>query len=372
MFIVLFTITAIGLIMMTANELLSNSRIVQSINEIKESMKLLDSNIQETYYEGNGSVRKININFHDAYYTVHSNDDTIEAKVSGPTVLEYFSRRIEGNLITISGGDVDCYRDGNYLIMKNSFLKLNFTSFGSVSDQTLVDTSKILNSIEFEGEAIDFVNTSIMINDDGSTSVGNGYVDLLETGNSRPFCTVEAFVNSSTPYRVKYTLFSGTDFIFINIISDGLNVSERFDFKNKTGFSVKGSSKYLSYVSSSKVFSILLDGSNLLSLDNSTYISNGYLINSFLLKQDIEGNGLLLIFTNSSYTEFENKVKCMRYDKIPQTRFGKIFFSVPNEANFYIVLLYDNIDLENSLRWKGGSHDIIIMNDDERIKLKIS
>lgn len=372
MLIALFVIGALVLILNFSRDLIDRSQTTQTLREVLDIISLIDSSIKDVVLEGNGSVRYLDISIPDGFFEVSPNEDLIEYRLKGPVIFEYLSRKKSGNIYSISGGDVECFESGNYIIMKNSFIEVNFTKFGSKENHITVDTSKIINWIKTinANSKIEFVNTSITIDDDATTRIGTGYVTLLKERDDGPLCIVEAFLNTTPSYKVRYILFSGADFMLIKVITNGDRIEETFDFKTTAGYDIYKRNDFLAYYNTTYLFSPLFLGSYLISIKNSTYIS-GDTIQSFGITQDIEGNKILLIFTKTTLEDFEEELKGVRRFGMENTRFGRFSFTVPDETNIYLILLYYTIDLDNVVRWGRGSHELSFRNDDGRIKVGV-
>ena len=208
-------IVAIGIVLNIGNPIISKSQTSAQIQEAEEIMKHLDNYIKEIASEGNGSSRIFSFTASGGSFVADAREDSIQFKINGPRTMEYLSRKKRGDLYTISGNDVDCSATANNLIMSNSRLNITFQKKGSSSGWVAINTSQnILNITQRDlGITVNFTNTSIMINDDSTTSNGTGYSEILRTGDNRPFCIAHFHINSSVEYDIYYTLFAGADFL---------------------------------------------------------------------------------------------------------------------------------------------------------------
>ncbi|MCD6092812.1 MAG: hypothetical protein J7J38_02205, partial [Candidatus Aenigmarchaeota archaeon] len=208
-------IVAIGIVLNIGNPIISKSQTSAQIQEAEEIMKHLDNYIKEIASEGNGSSRIFSFTASGGSFVADAREDSIQFKINGPRTMEYLSRKKRGDLYTISGNDVDCSATANNLIMSNSRLNITFQKKGSSSGWVAINTGQnILNITQRDlGITVNFTNTSIMINDDSTTSNGTGYSEILRTGDNRPFCIAHFHINSSVEYDIYYTLFAGADFL---------------------------------------------------------------------------------------------------------------------------------------------------------------
>ena len=194
-----------------------------SINSVKfdegiRTMRLIDNYIKEVNNEGKGAERILKTSS-PGEFVVNPDDDSIRFGLeSSAELMEYFSRKLEGDLLYISGSDVDCYDDGN-LTLENSFIKASFQKVSESDPLADIDTKDNIQLIEEKtyNTVIYPVNSSITIDDDPASSSGNGYSEILKSGYNLPQCRVHFFVNSTVSYDIFYTLYSGADFLVIDV-----------------------------------------------------------------------------------------------------------------------------------------------------------
>jgi len=363
MFIALFVIGALVLVTNFATDILEKSRITHNIMEIEEIMKSIDISIKQVYQEGNGSIRKIPIFVPEGEFVVDRNENSIKYSIEGPVIYEYLSRSEEGDLFRISGADVKCYTNGSYLIMENSFIRVYFSKVGSSSLWSPINTANNIEKIELlkSSATINITNSSVILDDDTSTSSGNGYSQILKDGEKVPYCITYFFINSTRQYEIKYILFAGADFIVQEVISDeckGCLVTENFAFSPLEGSQTKKGDVYLSSYNNT-LFSVVFTGSYLREIDNEGYGASDQL---FTIKQDLLDNRVLIVATNSSLSNFEEKIPTVKSEKILSTRFGNFDIDEPQKTKISLALIYDYINITKSLRWGSGSHTLTIKN----------
>ena len=194
-----------------------------SINSVKfdegiRTMRLIDNYIKEVNNEGKGAERILKTSS-PGEFIVNPDDDSIQFGLeSSVELMEYFSRKLEGDLLYISGSDVDCYDDGN-LTLENSFIKASFQKVSESDPLADIDTNDNIQLIEEKtyNTIIYPVNSSITIDDDPASSSGKGYSKILKSGYNLPQCRIHFFVNSTVSYDIFYTLYSGADFLVIDV-----------------------------------------------------------------------------------------------------------------------------------------------------------
>jgi len=220
--LVLIVISLWAVVINIGNMTIASSKVYVNYNQAERILKYIDNIIKEVVLEGNSSVRE----FHPSSgeFKVIGSENSIETSIVG-NVIEYFSRKIEGNLVKIAGADVNCYKgdidnDGDLdLVMENSFLKAGFQYIEKTNPMSGINTQHNIIYLEEKsyGTIIIPTNSSIVIDDNPTTSYGVGYSEILKEGRSRPVCIVHFFVNASLSYDIYYKLYAGADFLVIDI-----------------------------------------------------------------------------------------------------------------------------------------------------------
>ena len=194
-----------------------------SINSVKfdeaiRTMKMLDNYIKEVSSEGAAAERVLKVSS-PGEFIVNPEEDSVQFSLeSSAELMEYFSRKSEGNLIYISGSDVNCYVDEN-LILENSFIKTLFQNIPRTEPLSVLNTKDNIQMIEERtyNTIIYPEDSSVVIDDNPASSSGSGYSEILKKGYSLPSCSVHFFVNSTVSYDIFYTLYSGADFLVIDV-----------------------------------------------------------------------------------------------------------------------------------------------------------
>jgi hypothetical protein len=212
-FVIAIFVASIALVLSAGMPVLDMSMKSAELNDAVDTMKTIDNYLKEVSSEGEGSERILDITS-PGEFVAEPLDDSIQFAIEAPELIDYFSRKKEGNLLYIAGSDVDCYDNGN-LTMENTFIKIAFQKVSR--NKGTLDTSNNIQLIEEKtyNTVVYPSNSSIMIDD--SHLVGTGYSEILKSGYSLPQCRVHFFVNSTVSYDIFYTLYAGADFIVVDV-----------------------------------------------------------------------------------------------------------------------------------------------------------
>ncbi|MBS3053872.1 MAG: hypothetical protein J4469_05210 [Candidatus Aenigmarchaeota archaeon] len=214
-------ITAIGLVVSVSNPLIESSKETASMRDAEYLIKLIDDSVREVVKEGTNSRRMLNIRSAGEVETLPEEDAIQIGFSSRAGLADYLTRLLKGNILFIAGNDVSCSNLTN-ITMENTFINVTFKKTQRTSPLAQINTTEnIVSMHEKTGNTrVSFVNSSIIINDNQSTSRGTGYSELLRSGKSMPSCTTHFFVNNSAiEYDIYYTLYAGADFLTIDVRS---------------------------------------------------------------------------------------------------------------------------------------------------------
>ncbi|MAG16140.1 hypothetical protein CMO88_03700 [Candidatus Woesearchaeota archaeon] len=183
-----------------------------AFNKIRDTLVLLDKQIQQVASEGQGSQRVIPIEITDGELSV-KNQKLRWKLETGTQLIDSRTRTELGNLVIASGVDVDAELVADYFIVQNSRIKINFSKIGSSSNFTRINTSTIINNIFFKDSNVQTNGTFTFFVNDSSSINGTGYTSLEDEGTSLTSASVKAHVNNSlVEYDLILTLDSKTDF----------------------------------------------------------------------------------------------------------------------------------------------------------------
>lgn len=211
----LVVLIAIILVLATGQTTIELSKETARMHESEDAMRILNNYIRDVAAEDDGAKRILR--FNSPELEINPEEDSVQYKtMSGVELFEYLSRRITGDLIYISGNDVNC-DDSTNLTMENSFLRVELQKITEASPLTAIDTKNNILSITEKtySRTINPANSSIIIN--GNVSSGFGYSGILKKGKNLPLCIAHFYINSSVSYDIYYTLYSGSDFLVIDV-----------------------------------------------------------------------------------------------------------------------------------------------------------
>lgn len=218
LFLIMIMVIAVGIVVSVGIPAVNTAKETASLKEAESTMKMLDNHIKEVRAEGSGSERRVKLNS-PGEFTVSADEDALQFKmVSSVELFEFFSRRIAGSLMYISGSDVKC-STGNNLTLENTFVKASFQRIAQATPLSATDTKNNILSMEVKttGTIVNFANTTVLV--DSASGNGTGYSELLprEGGTSMPSCSVHFFINSTNDYDIYYTLYAGADFLVADV-----------------------------------------------------------------------------------------------------------------------------------------------------------
>jgi len=164
-----------------------------AFNKIKDTLVLLDKQIQQIASEGQGSQRVIPLEIIDGELSIKN--QKLRWKLETDTrLVESQSRTDLGNLVIASGVDVTSKTVGNYFIVENSRIKINFSKIGSPTSFASINTSGIINSVFHKDSDSQTKGTFTFYINDSRSLEGTGYTKLEEEGTDITSATVRALI----------------------------------------------------------------------------------------------------------------------------------------------------------------------------------
>jgi hypothetical protein len=184
-----------------------------AFNKIRNTIVVLDKQIQQIASEGQGSQRVIPIEISDGELSV--TDQKLRWKLETDTKLVESKSRVElGNMVVASDVDVTSAAVSSYFIVENSRIRVNFSKIGGSSNFSEISTSGIINDIFYKGKNVRTNGTFTFFVNDSSSLSGNGYTTLEDEGTSLTTATVRAHINNSAmQYDIVIALDSKADFL---------------------------------------------------------------------------------------------------------------------------------------------------------------
>jgi hypothetical protein len=197
------------------------------IESAEKELRSMDRLIRDTIRGGLNVSRDYKISVTGKIDIIPEEDALQYKKNVDANIFEYLSRKLTKNIITISGADVSCYEqdannDGNLdFVLEDTYVKFALQKVSKASPMPDIDTKDniILMMEKTYNTTINLTNSSIVINDNLTTSYGTGYSEILRSGRNVPECTVHFYVNSTegTDYDIYYKLYAGADFLAIDV-----------------------------------------------------------------------------------------------------------------------------------------------------------
>ncbi len=220
------TVLVISVVLLQSKPIIESSTTYVDIKNAENIMRMIDNAVREVAQEGINSSRIVIFSAPKQFESIPE-EDSIEfsAITNSKSGVDYFSRQVRNDLVSVSGNDVYCSeKDANNdgvadLVIENSFLSAAFKKINKTSPLLQHDTAaNIIQLKEKTGNTtVTFVNSSIYIDSDVRTSGGVGYSEILKAGSLLPSCTVHFFINATVRYDVYYKLYAGADFIVAEV-----------------------------------------------------------------------------------------------------------------------------------------------------------
>ncbi len=180
----------------------------------KETMISIDQQIRDVAGEGIGSQRVVPLEVQEGKVTVE--DNKLRWKLETDTkLMEPRTKIAQGSLIVTADVDVSSSEKNDYYILQNSKILANLSKFGSETNITNINTSRLINYIEFKDNSARTNGTfTFSVNNSAATSTGKGYTKLLDSGSGLVSARVMAHVNTTNfDYDIELKLDSKADFI---------------------------------------------------------------------------------------------------------------------------------------------------------------
>ena len=222
--VLLFIIAIIGIsiVLNAAGPIFSSAIKTTEIKNAESDMRFIDDYIVTVAREGKDAARIFKFSSPRSFETIPGEDAVQFSTESDTNFIEYLNRRPSGNFVYLSGSNVNCQeKDGDGdgtidLVAENDRIK---AVFRKIPAETAIVTDRLLLQItEKTNNITTYIgNSSIVINEDHSTSVGVGYSEISNTGSNLPICQVHAFVNSTLNYDIYYKLYAGADFLVVEV-----------------------------------------------------------------------------------------------------------------------------------------------------------
>ncbi len=219
-----FLIAATAIVYWTAVPVIQKMQCAATMDKMKASFVNLDKVVQTVASEGEGSKRTIDFNIDEGEIYISGDNDTIywtyecNAEIFSPRTFQTF-----GNLIIGSNMDTGAYESScqgyDSFVLENEHLKVCLKKVGSPDNKTYYNISDVLLLVYHKdiGEVLPLEYLEITLDDDQTSSTGNGYTKLVRSGQHLPYGEVTAYMESDygITYSINFVLESGEDFLII-------------------------------------------------------------------------------------------------------------------------------------------------------------
>jgi hypothetical protein len=220
-------VLAIGMVFIIFSPMVLTMSSTTEINDAQTLMTSIDKTVQEVARGGSGTSNVFKFS-NSPKMVLSADEDAIKySKDTDSSIFEYFMRKVTDKITFITGSDVSCYEsdineDGSTdLVLENTYIQFVLQKVALTNPMSNIDTNG--NIIIIKEKTNDYIiypsNSSVVIDENVDTSRGTGYSQILRQGNSMPVCSARFYVNSvaGISYDVYYKLYSGTDFIVVDV-----------------------------------------------------------------------------------------------------------------------------------------------------------
>jgi len=219
-----FIIAATAIVYMSGMPIVKNLQCAATVEKMKSSFIELDSVVQEVSSEGRGSKRILTVNVDEGRLYVDGGNDTIywtyecNAPIISPRTSRTYGNVVVGTNMETSALEGQC-KGQTAFILENEYLKVCLKKIGSPDNFTSYNMSQILIGIYQKdlGRWLGLERLEITLDNNQTSSVGNGYTKLERSGYHLPYGEVTAYMESNygMNYEIKFILESGEDFLII-------------------------------------------------------------------------------------------------------------------------------------------------------------
>jgi len=226
-FIVLITIMAMAIVLFIGLPAIERGKEAAIINEAMLNMKAIANIIKTVASEGVGSLRSTTIKATAGEYKVNQKSNSVDFTYTTKSGIIQPGSLIKEGDITLSAGanaqasEYDLDNDGtNDLVLENEIMRIGILKNGTSTTYSYIDTSKLIKIMNFKETDTDITpsESTILLDDYMESSYGNGYSELVRTGNRLAKAEALVHVNSSfIVYDILYSLHSGADFVMVKI-----------------------------------------------------------------------------------------------------------------------------------------------------------
>lgn len=225
---VVIIVVAIALILNAGTPIINQMRDKISFTRARDTMLNIDKHIEDVASEGRGSQRVVPIEIGKGKLKVKNSELVWEIETDSKIVSSRTKVDI-GNLYIVSNANVQATTYNDFYILQTELgatdkisgdiFLVNISRLGNETNWVSIDSSQLINYINYRNNEI-AGTFSFALNDNLSSSSGNGYTRLIPSGNNTDLgrAKVVAHINSSyAEYDLEIILESYADFIITRV-----------------------------------------------------------------------------------------------------------------------------------------------------------
>jgi hypothetical protein len=218
----LVAILALALLLSTGLPILNEMRERTVFSKTKDIMLELDRHLTDLSNQGEGSQSTVSFEIREGKIFFDEDQITWEIEAKSPIISPRTTSTL-GNLIISANANIKTYESNTgYLLetkVKDIPFRVNITKIGDKNNWEPINTSKLINYIEYDTNKMDGA-FNFNINEVEESTIGNGYTIIIPQGNHSNLgrAKVVAHINSSfAEYDLEFTLESYADFLTVKL-----------------------------------------------------------------------------------------------------------------------------------------------------------
>jgi hypothetical protein len=143
--------------------------------------------------------------------------------------------------------------------------------------------------------------------------------------------------------------------------TDSIRVNETTNLSTQTiGSTYTPDKKFISSQANGTLFGMAFAGYQFFNISlNTTYSASNY---QMKLRQSYENNRLLVVFTNGTWQNIDDRLGELYSDRIIGSQFGVFPVQSHERVRTAVAIITDDVNITNSIRWGSGSYELIISN----------
>ncbi len=222
---ILITTVVLVIVIQLGTPLLENLKDKTIFSKTKDNFLAIDKQIKDISSEGYGSQRIIPLEIQKG--KVDITEDGIKWQMqTDADIIEPGSSIALGDLTISANSDVSAKKKGDSIILENSAISVNFSSYGNKTDwynDTILTENGMINYMEYKTKSGKIKHTGEFTfdvkNNGVGLSEGNGYTMIEKEGDFLTEGKLIYHINSTVEYDLIFTLGSRADFIKVDIVN---------------------------------------------------------------------------------------------------------------------------------------------------------